>query len=317
MKRDKDKELKCNLCGADNFRLVLENYDRQHNKPGIFNIVKCNQCGLVYLNPRPKNINDYYTDDYVPYSIPKETFPESLTSKILSSERYYKKHKNSFDNICSWIFEKIYSPVPCKEKGKILDIGCGSGSYIYTLKKYGWDVYGLDISSKSVNFARSQLKLPNVFAGTIESKRFPDEFFNVILLKHVIEHLPDPRSSLKEIYRILKKDGLLLIITPNVSSLNFRLFKKFWFPLETPRHLYLFSPITLKKLINMTGFVQENISHGISTYTLAKSIGYVFKSDDNINDILMKIKIGLLPITLVLAIMGKGDIFTILCRKKR
>lgn len=309
------EKVNCNLCGNNDYDLLFENYDRLHKKPGIFNIVKCKNCELVYLNPRPRNTGKYYPDDYVPHNLPKEAFPESLTSKFINSKKYYKKNKSIIDRFFASIFERIYNPIPCCYSGRVLDIGCGSGIGLYNLKKHGWHVYGLDPSEKTVKFARKELGLNNVFIGTLEDKKYSVNFFDVIILNHVIEHLPDPKTTLNEIKRILRSGGLLLITTPNFSSLNAKFFRQFWFPLETPRHLYLFTPTTLNKLLNSVGLIRKKSSFSISSYSFAKSIGYLLGNKKTINETIMNFKVIFMPITLFLALIKRSDIFTFYVKK--
>lgn len=311
MKPIKAKKVRCNLCGENNSNFLFESHDRQYNNPEIFKLVRCRRCGLVYLNPRPLKFEKYYPSCYEPFRLPKVTFPESLTSKFLSSERYYKKNKNSIDQILSKVFEWLYSPVPNSLSGKILDVGCGSGAKLYGLKKRGWDVYGVDTSLDAVDFAKKKLNLEKVYLGTIESKKFPPGFFNAVLLSHVIEHLQDPKKTLREIKRILKPEGLLIITTPNFASLNSKIFRQFWFPLETPRHLYLFTPSTLIKLLSSVGLVTLGSSFNISSYSFAKSLGYFLGNKDRINNLLMKLKFFFLPITYISSLIKRSDIFTV------
>lgn len=321
MKLIKTEKVRCNLCGENNSSFLFESYDRQYKNPGIFKLVRCHRCGLVYLNPRPRDVGVYYPDDYIPhnlYNLSKDTFPESLTSKFLNSEKYYKKNKNTVDHFFASIFEMVYNPIPPCYSGKVLDVGCGSGISLYNLKKRGWDVYGLDLSEKAVRFVQEELGLKNIFAGTLEDKKYPENFFDVVLLTHVIEHLPNPKKTLSEVKRILRPGGLLLITTPNFACLNAKLFRKYWFPLETPRHLYLFTPKTLQNLFGLVGGLSViKVRHSLSSYSLGKSLVYLLGNNDKVNQIIMKFKILLLPFTVFLSIMGKSDVFTFYVEKKR
>ena len=139
--------------------------------------------------------------------------------------------------------------MPQGTKGKILDIGCGSGDTLAILKEIGWDAYGLDIDAQAIKAAHSR-GLTNVKLGTYKDlKKYPDNFFDVIRLYHVIEHLDDSGMCLTLIYKKLKKGGKVIIGTPNAASLVARIFKGYWYNLDAPRHLYLFSPKTLTMLM--------------------------------------------------------------------
>ena len=302
--------INCELCGSNKSTLLFHNYDRSHCTKGIFNIVKCNNCGLLYINPRPKRqfIDEYYPDDYEPYNINLNNFYQKLNESLLNS--YYKENKSLLNNLKSFLYQLIYSPIPKEYKGRILDIGCGNGIYLYNLKKHGWKVYGVEMSQRAVAFAQKKLKLKNVRHGTIENIRYPDEYFDVITMNHVIEHLFEPKKALEEINRILKKKGLLIITTPNINSFNFKLFREFWFPLETPRHLNIFNSLTMKRLMLGAGFIIKKISYDISGDSLMRSLNYKFKIN------FKKIKLLFLPFTIILAILGVSDVMTFYIRKK-
>lgn len=304
---------KCNLCHGDDYKLLFKNYDRLHENPGVFNIVKCKNCELVYLNPRPKNIKKYYPTEYEPYNIDRKDFYEFLVSKLMTS--YYRKDKKMLDYLNSFLYEKIYTPVPEEFRGKILDVGCANGVYLYNLRNQGWDVYGIEPSQEAVNFARNKFALKNVKQGFLEDNNYPDEFFDVVTLRHVIEHLPDPKEAIMEIKRILKKGGLLIITTPNFDSINEKIFKQFWFPLETPRHLYLFTLKTMRKLLKVSDLTIIKTKYDISTYSLARSLNYCLGNKDTIRKLLKKIKIVFLPITFIFALSKKSDVVTFYAKK--
>lgn len=302
---------RCNLCGGQRRKLLFKNFDRLHKFPGIFDVAQCCKCGLVCLYPGPEDIRSYYPDDYAPHSLPKVVFPETLTRRLLNYQIYYKEDKNFIDSFRAFLFEKIYSPIPIGYLGKVLDIGCGSGIYLFNLKKLGWDVYGLDSSQKAVSFARDRLKLKNIFSGTLDDKKYPTHFFDVVCLSHVIEHLPNPRQTLVEIRRIIRPGGLLLITTPNFGSFGARVFREYWYPLDTPRHLFLFSKSSLEKMIEAVGgFEIEKVSYGVATDSFAKSLGYLLSNRVPMNNLLMMLRIILFPYTIFLSLIGRADTMT-------
>ena len=124
-------------------------------------------------------------------------------------------------------------------RGKVLDVGCGAGSWLLEMRGRGWEVFGLDIDPKAVEAARSAGL--SVQCGPVQRQGYPSEFFDAVTLNHVIEHVPDPFKTVKECLRILKPGGKLVIITPNGSGLSHRFFKRDWRGLEPPRHLHIFS----------------------------------------------------------------------------
>ncbi len=228
-----------------------------------------------------------------------------MTDSLISG--YYKENGSFVDLLKKLACRLLYAPPPKSFKGRILDVGCGSGLYLHTLKKNGWDVYGVEMSAKAVEFAKVKLKLPNISVGVIEEVNYPEGFFNVVIMNHVIEHLFDPRQSLREVNRILKKGGLLIITTPNIDSFNFKVFGKYWFPLETPRHLNLFEISSMLKLFRETGFELVNRNYDISTCHLVRSISYASKS---FSAFASAIRFVYIPFAILTAILKKSDIVT-------
>jgi 2-polyprenyl-3-methyl-5-hydroxy-6-metoxy-1,4-benzoquinol methylase len=223
----------CLLCGSQNYILLLKTKDFTMPGNDLFSLVKCARCGFIYLNPMPnqETIRRYYDEKYF----------ESSNLGRLSNEIYRLQ--------IARVFLQLKHPT-----GKALDVGCGDGSLLFIMKEYGWDVYGVDISDSAVKLAKEKLGTNNIFAGRLEDCRFPSAFFDIISLRHVLEHLNKPYDTLVEIKRILKKDGILSITVPNIDSIYFHFFKKNWFHLDIPRHLYQFSARTLKDLLNKAGF---------------------------------------------------------------
>ncbi|MHC1698698.1 MAG: class I SAM-dependent methyltransferase [Geobacteraceae bacterium] len=136
--------------------------------------------------------------------------------------------------------------LPAEPGARMLEIGCGSGEMLKWLAEHGWEVEGLDFDPQAVQNALS--KGLKVYLGSIESQEFPANSFDVIVMNHVIEHVPNPAALLHECYRILKPGGKLVSVTPNVQSLGHKLFSSSWFHLDPPRHLILFTPAALHNL---------------------------------------------------------------------
>ncbi len=202
--------------------------------------MKCEKCGLIYLNPRPtkEQLANYYPKDYLAH-IPAIDDEPSLFLRL--NRRYGLSRK------CKAITAR-------KRRGRLLDVGCGTGNFAHEMEKLGgWEVMGLDTSQSAAHYARKRFGL-EVYVGELEEACFPDQHFDVVTLWDVIEHLPDPKGSLAEIARILRTDGLLVIGTPNGDSIDARLFGPFWSHWDAPRHFYLFSPHTLKQMLSQVGF---------------------------------------------------------------
>ena len=218
------EQINCNLCGIDDTKLL-------YNKDSL-NIVRCKRCSLVYINPRLSEADreKYYSKDY---------FNVYFKDKEIHMKNRFKKR-----------LDEIYR---YKEGGRLLEIGCGTGFFLALARKRGWETYGAELSPYASRYACEELKL-NVFKGRLEKANYPKDYFDVITLWHILEHVPDPEYLLKEIARILKSDGLLAIEVPNISSLVVRLLKTKWELFAPKEHLYYFSPKTLGRMLKEMGF---------------------------------------------------------------
>ena len=235
------KYVKCNHCGVDSTKFCFTAKDRNNDDLSLFNLVKCTSCELIYLNPRPdkEEIKNYYPPWY-------HARAEKKLADIEKSNIWGIPWREAMAKKADPIFRY-------KNQGKILDIGCGDGSLIKYLKYEGWEAYGLDFQEVSSRYARENLNL-NVFTGKLEEVEFDEEFFDIIILFHVLEHLDDPSSVLKKAKLLLKKDGYLLIEVPNFNSFESKLFRSKWVGISAPLHLYHFNTKSLKSMLEKCGY---------------------------------------------------------------
>jgi len=146
------------------------------------------------------------------------------------------------------MYEYLLMPKPDSVNNSILEIGCGSGEFLKRMQSIGWNVAGTDIDTSAI--ANARRKSLEVFK---EQEFKTEKKFDQIVLSHVIEHLPEPRAKLEEIKSLLKKDGILHILTPNGLSYGHEKFKEHWRGLECPRHLNIFSLQSLNILVTDLG----------------------------------------------------------------
>jgi SAM-dependent methyltransferase len=139
-----------------------------------------------------------------------------------------------------------------RHPGRVLDVGCGDGDFLADLRRLGWEGYGTEFSEVACELTRA--RGINVRQGSLRSAGFPDRFFDVVTIWHVLEHLPEPAAELAEARRILRDDGLLVLEVPNSGCLTFQLCQERWWPLDIPRHLQHFTPATLARLLDRSGF---------------------------------------------------------------
>jgi 2-polyprenyl-3-methyl-5-hydroxy-6-metoxy-1,4-benzoquinol methylase len=165
----------------------------------------------------------------------------------------------------SALLDFLYIPY-CQNSKTILDFGCGNGTLIKKLKYYGFNVSGVDFDEKAI----SELKKDGI--EVYSSLKLVSKKYDIIIMSHILEHLVDPESDLIEISNLLNIDGMLIIATPNSTSLGKLLFHKYWRGLEAPRHFNIFSNKSFKILADKIGLT---VLESRSTTRHARGFFYV------------------------------------------
>jgi 2-polyprenyl-3-methyl-5-hydroxy-6-metoxy-1,4-benzoquinol methylase len=146
-------------------------------------------------------------------------------------------------------------------QGQVLDIGCATGALLVSLREKGWKTTGVEISGPQAEYARQEWGL-DVRTLPLEENHFPSEGFQAVLASHLIEHLNDPASLVREVYRILAPGGRFFVTTPNIRGFQARLLGGRWRSAIFD-HLYLFSVKTLSALLMKNGFkVEKTVTWG-------------------------------------------------------
>lgn len=260
----------CDQCHSKQAEPLYVGRDYQHHLPGEWTIVRCQECGLCYTNPRPdlKSLGLIYPEDYIPYQAKtrkKKSRRWQLQQWVLQNHWNYPPHRSNLVSKLSswpmlvWFKGKIRHDglVPWEGQGRLLDYGCGSGGYMYQMQQRGWEVIGMDMSEEALNVCREQgLK---VHQGIDPTKVFEPNSFDVVSLWHVIEHVPSPTETLGQMNSILKPGGKLVLVMPNINSTLARRYGPYWFPMELPRHFTHFDRSSLRKILTKSGFQVETI----------------------------------------------------------
>jgi SAM-dependent methyltransferase len=237
------EETPCPLCGADAGAPVLEAADPLPPAGAglVFAVVRCARCGLAYTNPRPgpRAIARFYPDDYKPHGQPPAA----------RSRRVRPLLARVFGRPCP----ERRGALPWPGAGRLLDFGCGTGRFLHTMAERGWAVLGLDASAAAVGAVRARYGLP-ALVGTLPHPDLRPGSFDVITMWHALEHLHRPLEALRAAFRLLVPGGKLIVATPNLDSLPYRLFGPAWFGLDLPRHLTHFTPRTLTAMLHAAGF---------------------------------------------------------------
>jgi SAM-dependent methyltransferase len=246
----------CNLCGATSTETVYEGPDRLLRHAGWFRVVQCRRCGLLYQNPRPANIGPFYEGDYGPFQAAQRCFAAQPAADAVA-EPEAATERDTAALGAARAYERLLQQAVPGPPGRLLDVGCATGDFVLLLASRGWQVAGNDLSAAAVAQARRRLAAypgAELHNGPLSDAPFAAASFDVVTIWHTIEHLPDPRVTLCEVWHLLRPGGTLLIQTPAWLSLESRLWGPYWSGYDCPRHFYLFSHRTLYDLLEQTGF---------------------------------------------------------------
>jgi len=299
--------MKCSLCGSEKIRNLCQTRDYNHHlSERTFSVCRCTDCGLIFTLPvlEGEEIRKCYPEGY-------------YNARFSSFERRYSEF------IQSRTIRKI---IRQKKGTTLLDIGCGSGEFLEKMKKAGWEVYGMDVSAEACNLAREKIQ-KNVFNDTLKDISFPDNFFDVITLWHVFEHISDPDGLLKEISRILKPDGMLIMEVPHIDNPVFKLTMGTYFALDAPRHIYHYSAATLKQILEKNGYTITQTYYPIlgSPLNLFKSVWnkllYEFQIPRTRSNLIFFLGLPLIALALITYkifsfILPWGETIQVFCKKR-
>jgi len=171
---------------------------------------------------------------------------------------YYKVEEIEYDPLTEKRYHAILGRLEqLRSVGRLLDVGCGTGHFLAVAEARGWQAVGLEVSESALDFlkrvrAEGGFKF-SVVKGDLVQSGFSPESFDAVALFEVIEHLPDPLASLKEIYRLLAGGGIVYMTTPNFDSLSRYLLGCRWRAI-VEEHLVLFNVRTLRACLEAVGF---------------------------------------------------------------
>lgn len=227
--------ISCPNCGNENISFVLSAKDYTVSGEQ-FEIWECKNCTQRFTQniPGKEEIGKYYqSENYISHSD---------TSKGLINNLYHKVRKRT-------LLQKrnLVENTTGKKAGSILDIGAGTGAFLHTMKLSNWKITGLEpdesARKKAVELYDLNLKKTEEFVC------LPAESFDAITMWHVLEHVHDLHEYIQQLRFLLKAEGKIFIAVPNYMSYDAQHYKQFWAAYDVPRHLYHFSPKSMKTLL--------------------------------------------------------------------
>lgn len=306
--------MKCAICRSeDEPRKLFHSRDLHFGLPGEFEFSECSACGVWRLSPQPEGeeLKKYYPEKeyYAPF-IPELKKGLRYHLKQLAL-RYYGYGVRRGGLLAAWLRYKAPN-YPFRGGQLLLDVGCGQGYFLRSVRDLGWDVLGIDMSQRAVEECRSQgLEAKK---GELKEMGFPDNSFDAVHLFHVFEHLPEPAAFVDEVFRILRPGGEIILTVPNNRSFCARVFGKNWFSLETPRHLFIYNRKNLHMLLSAHGFEVKDIITSDFLGSLHSSLEYALgRKLPNFRPIVYAVSVIVEPIA---DLFGWGDQVTARAVKK-
>ncbi len=262
---------------------------------GPWALSECAACATAWLSPRytRQAIGKAYSTDYQPYNAaPLRPVPRSAGERALRAiadahlagtygyavprsrgaalgAKVARATTRAADRLVR------HAPAPFGSR-RLLDVGCSNGGYLALMHELGWDTAGIELDEGAASQARDRGL--TVRRGVI-SDLSPeiDGTFDYITLGHVLEHVHDPLRALETVRSVLAPGGVVWIATPNLRSLNHRLFGRHWRALDPPRHLVLFTPGSLSALLRQVGFTHVHQARPIASaaWNIRESLGVV------------------------------------------
>lgn len=222
----------CGKQGADDF---LQAPDRFHGRTKVYQLLRCPRCELVWLDdpPSPEEMGQHYGVDY-----------DRAIAGAGDDPNHWSGRRDTL--------------LQHKSGGAILDLGCSSGGFLDSVKSPAWKLYGIEMSDAVARRAEARCGA-EVFVGQILDAPFSPGSFDAITCFHVFEHLYHPREVLEKVAAWLNPGGVFYTMMPNIDSAGGHIFGSYWYALELPRHLYHYSPASLRHLAKAVGLEEVSL----------------------------------------------------------
>jgi SAM-dependent methyltransferase len=242
----------CPICWQPGARVWLRAPDRFHGRQEKYTLARCSSCSQVWLSHPPKasEMHLHYT------------------------ERYHELISAAGENSPDRWRDRLQVLGQHKQSGTMLDLGCSSGGFLGFFRGDSWKLYGIEMSDECAKKAEARTGA-NVFVGDILDAPYPPESFDVITCFDVLEHLYEPLQVMTKVREWLKPGGIFYVQVPNIDSAEARVFGTYWHGLELPRHLFHYSPASLKFLAESAGLREVSLETRRNP-AVGTSLRYVF-----------------------------------------
>ncbi|MFH1868752.1 MAG: class I SAM-dependent methyltransferase [Candidatus Omnitrophota bacterium] len=240
------ENIPCPLCGSHQSSLEATVRDYEYRASGdIFKYNKCENCQLVYLDPRP-----VFEDLMYAYPAGYEQHSSGMSGYSLKRFTQYLRARFMLRPR----MRRIMGYFQNKKNLKVLDIGCGNGQALLAIRELRKDseLHGVDHSDSQSSYLKERGII--FHEGAFESLDFEESSYDIIILMHVIEHFINPLSVMEKVRRLLKEDGLIYLETHTSGCIEQRLCGPYWIGYDAPRHITVFNDASLRRLLSLTGY---------------------------------------------------------------
>lgn len=232
----------CPICNSTSIKEVMKIKDHKISQEE-FTLADCFDCGQRFTLDPPI---------------------ESLIGPYYNSPRYIS-HSDNTEGIINRLYHVVREQMLKKKlrliqkisnQKSILDIGSGTGYFLNTMKKAGFQTYGIEINESAREYSKKKFDLDIFSPSLLTEEKLPTQF-HIATMWHVLEHIYNPLQYLTHINNALYKGGFLIIAVPNYISTDSKYYKNNWAGYDVPRHLWHFSPTTIKNLVKSSGFTHQ------------------------------------------------------------
>lgn len=300
----------CPLCEHSSAEIVYRNCrNRRAGLAGRYDVLRCRNCRSAFLSPKPsaETLGAFYARGY-----------HSHRNHAVSRGRLFAAVKA----LCLFPYRLrfgregvAFSPFGRK---RFLDIGCGTGEYLESMRALGWACFGCDVSEAALSVARARLPHASLHAEKLEHLDFQPASFEAASLWHTLEHFENPLKTMACVHNLLGPGGLVALAVPNLESLEARILGMRWIEIDIPGHLFFFSVRTIRALLEKVGFECLSIRPQVHPSTVSDSVGFL------LDDLLgakeahqrMHLYYLLYPLTVASYLVGNWGCIEVVARKR-
>ena len=265
----------CPVCDNSDKHQSFFPKEMMFGKRDVFEYLKCSNCGLLWIKDIPDNLSEYYPPDYFSFK-KKHNYQLTRLRKLFDNKRVFSELNNGLFHKFSNLFIKRLDYLDwikyanLNQDSRIVDVGCGSGKLLQKMRLGGFlQTEGLDpYIEKDIHYPDGLIIHKKTINELMESVPYK---FDLVMLHHSYEHMPDTLQIMQQLSRMLSSHGVLLIRIPLCDSLAWDMYHEYWANLDAPRHLFLHTKKSLKIAAQKAGLKIEKIEYDSTVSTFITS----------------------------------------------